>query len=94
MMRKAITLGVCAAWLLVSIAIAQVTTATFFGTVTDPSGAIVPEAKVTLTHQDTGTVTTRSAGTYGRIPIRLPPPGQIWPHHPGSWIQNLREQRN
>ncbi|HEX3986191.1 MAG TPA: TonB-dependent receptor [Acidobacteriaceae bacterium] len=42
-------------------------TSTINGTVTDPSGAVVPHAKVTLTNQETGspqTTTTNSDGIY------------------------------
>lgn len=48
-------------------AVAQVTTATIVGTVTDPGGAIVPGAQVTARSLDTGltrTVTSSDAGTY------------------------------
>lgn len=49
------------------IAVAQVTTATIVGTVTDPSGAVVPGAEVTARNVDTGltrTVTSSDVGTY------------------------------
>src|SRR5215467_14157704 len=39
---------------------AQVTTATFYGTVTDPSGALIPGATVTLSHLGTGITTTKT----------------------------------
>jgi len=48
-------------------AVAQVTTATIVGTVTDPGGSIVPGAQVTARSLDTGltrTVTSSDAGTY------------------------------
>lgn len=48
-------------------AVAQVTTATIVGTVTDPGGSIVPGAQVTARNVDTGltrTVTTSDVGTY------------------------------
>lgn len=47
------------------IGMAQVITATLSGTVTDPTGASAPGAKITLTHQETGTVTTKIAGSDG-----------------------------
>src|SRR5437764_2888972 len=42
---------------------AQVTTAKFYGTVTDPTGAVIPSASVTLTNEQTGA--TRSTITDG-----------------------------
>ncbi|MFN2578214.1 MAG: carboxypeptidase regulatory-like domain-containing protein [Pyrinomonadaceae bacterium] len=48
-------------------AVAQVTTATIVGTVTDPGGSIVPGAQVLARGADTGltrTVTSNDAGTY------------------------------
>src|SRR5438093_904642 len=44
---------------------AQVTTATLYGTVIDPSGASVPGATVTLTHQQTGASTSKVTGDAG-----------------------------
>ena len=49
------------------IAIAQVAGATILGTVTDPEGAVIANAQVTIQDADTGgtrTVTTNSAGFY------------------------------
>ncbi len=48
-----------------TLAWSQVTTATLFGTVTDPSGAAVPGAVVTLLHEETNTTTTRTADSSG-----------------------------
>ena len=55
--------------LLVSSSLAQTTisTGSIVGTVTDPTGAVVSDAKVTITDRGTGaavTVTTTSTGTY------------------------------
>src|SRR5581483_8409572 len=53
---------------------AQTIKATIFGTVTDPTGAVVPGAKVTITATGTNTsreVTTGSDGTYV-VPLLLP----------------------
>src|SRR5690348_16924990 len=62
-------LSIAAAFTLVCAAgNAQVTTANFYGTLTDPTGAAIPSATVTLVHEDTGTVTTRrsdAAGEFG-----------------------------
>lgn len=44
---------------------AQQTTATFYAVVTDSSGGTIPDATVTLTHEGTGAVLTRTAGSLG-----------------------------
>ena len=46
---------------------AQVTTATLYGTVTDPTGAAVPGASVTLTHQETNASTVKTADSTGEF---------------------------
>jgi outer membrane receptor protein involved in Fe transport len=46
---------------------AQLSTATMFGTVTDPAGAAIPKANITITQTDTGfvrSVVTDDAGSY------------------------------
>jgi hypothetical protein len=55
---------------------AQDTTGKITGTVTDPSGSVVPSVKVTVTHTATGishTTTTDQSGTYQvlQLPIGL-----------------------
>src|SRR5215470_2757918 len=55
-------------------AFAQGTTGTLRGQVLDPAGAVVPNAGVTVTNQETGVsvkVTTTSAGTYS-LPSLIP----------------------
>lgn len=46
---------------------AQVTTANYYGIVTDPTGALIPGATVTLTHEGTGASTTRTADAGGEF---------------------------
>jgi outer membrane receptor protein involved in Fe transport len=46
---------------------AQVTTATLGGTVTDPTGAITPGARVVVTQQETGAASTKVTGTDGEF---------------------------
>ncbi|MDX1979199.1 MAG: TonB-dependent receptor [Bryobacteraceae bacterium] len=48
-------------------AIAQVTTATFYGTVSDTTGAVVPSAPVTLIHEETGAALTRNTSQSGEV---------------------------
>ena len=50
---------------LVGAVMAQQTTATFYTVVTDSSGGIIPDATVTLTHEGTGAVLTRTTGSLG-----------------------------
>jgi len=55
-------------------AIAQVDTGALLGTVKDSSGAVIPNAKVTLTNQGTSFVlntTTREDGTYIFTPLKI-----------------------
>ena len=53
----------------------QANSATFYGTVTDPSGAVVPDATVTLTQQDTQAATTKTTGTTGDFGFSFVPAG-------------------
>jgi hypothetical protein len=69
MRKRAVLLFVSTGLLVASVvpAIAQRTTASLRGTITDPTHAIVPGASVTVTNQDTGltrAVTTNAEGLY------------------------------
>jgi hypothetical protein len=63
----AAALTVFSASLLIPVAYAQVTTATFYGIVTDSSSAAVPGATVALTHEDTATVTRKTTDSAGEF---------------------------
>ncbi|MGH9660859.1 MAG: carboxypeptidase-like regulatory domain-containing protein, partial [Bryobacteraceae bacterium] len=54
-------------FLLAGTVSAQVTTATFYGIVTDPTGAVVPGANVTLTHEGTSAAAARTADAAGEF---------------------------
>ena len=53
--------------LMTCLGLAQVTTATFFGIVHDPTGAVIPGAEVSFKHQDTGSVTTKTTDSAGEF---------------------------
>ncbi len=69
-------LGVGAVSSLPKATFGQVDTGAIRGTVTDPSGAVVTNAKVTLTNESTGlsaSTTTASDGTYTFEPVKVGP---------------------
>ena len=55
--------------------VAQVTTATIVGTITDPGGAIMPNAQVTARNLDTGLTRTVTSGDDGSYRIEFLPVG-------------------
>ena len=57
----------CLALLTVAPAVSQVTTATFYGSVTDSSGARIPNAIVNFIHDATGSVSTRPVDSTGEF---------------------------
>jgi hypothetical protein len=56
-------------------ALGQQTTATVTGQVTDPSGSVVPAARIVLTNTDTNTTSTTVAGSSGNYVLTLLRPG-------------------
>ena len=71
---KALLAMLVTAVLLTTVAQAQVDTGSIVGTVTDPSGAVVNGAKVTLTNEGTGitlSTTTSADGVYKFSPVRI-----------------------
>ena len=74
--RCAVLVALLATLLFSVSAIAQVDTAAVRGTVTDPSGAVVPNAKVTLTNDATSlsvAATSAADGTYTFGPVKIGP---------------------
>jgi outer membrane receptor protein involved in Fe transport len=57
----------CSIVFLLTPAVAQVTTATFYGTVTDPSGGVLAGANVSLINQGTGTSISKTTGATGEF---------------------------
>ena len=51
----------------------QASSATFYGTVTDPTGAVVPDAKVTLIEQGTQATMTKTTSTSGDFAFSFVP---------------------
>lgn len=73
--RSALCFALLQAALLIS-ANAQLTGASAIsGTVTDPSGAVIPKATVTATNSATGATTVRTSGSSGNYLISPVPPG-------------------
>ena len=67
-------LAICILFFGASAGLAQVDTGTILGTVKDPTGAVLPDAKVTITNQGTAeqvTTTTREDGTYIVTPLKI-----------------------
>lgn len=54
-------------YLVAAGAFGQVTTATFYGTVSDPSGAVVANAETSLTHEGTGAVLRQATNAAGEF---------------------------
>jgi Carboxypeptidase regulatory-like domain len=63
-------------FLLASLASGQLYTGSIAGTVTDPSGAVIPSARVSATDQDKGFAFTAVADASGRYLLRPIPPGK------------------
>jgi hypothetical protein len=67
--------AILALLLYVSVAQAQVVTGDILGTITDPSGAVVPNAKITITNLGTGTKHELTSGTGGEYILTSLPSG-------------------
>ena len=65
--------------------------ATIVGTVTDPTGAVVPNAKITITNTDTGTMRTTVSNGTGLYSARDLQIGHYEVHGRGSGLQNIHQ---
>jgi len=73
---------------------AQLSTATMFGTISDPAGGVIPKASVKITQTDTGfvrTVVTNDSGSYRR---RLPSHRTVQGHRRSDRVQEARPRRH
>ncbi|MBM3736679.1 MAG: TonB-dependent receptor [Acidobacteria bacterium] len=67
--------ALAAAFLMAASLRAQVTTATFYGIVTDPTGAVVAGAAATLTNEGTQAVLRQTSDAAGEFAFNFVPPG-------------------
>src|SRR5687768_16582926 len=89
---RGITTAVIAMFLLLANGWGQVVNATLAGTVTDPSGAVIPGVEVTSTQTGTGvvsTVITNESGAY-RFGSLQPGPYEVRAALPGFQSQTFR----
>ena len=73
-LRTSLAIAIGVMWLSSSLLNAQVDTGSILGTVSDPSGAIIHDANVTLTNEGTNSKLTTTAGTdggYKFTPVRI-----------------------
>ncbi len=83
--------------LLISVAglLAQTPSAVVNGTVTDPSGAGVPDARVTVTNQDTNVHSSQSTGADGTFTgVNLLPGKVMWSASPSRASRISRSPRS
>ena len=73
-------------------AMAQAVTATVVGTITDTTGAVVPNVPVTLTNQDTGVVTNGKANGSGNYEFTFLQPGTYTVGASQSGFKNIAKK--
>src|ERR1043165_412264 len=92
MKGRCLALGLFVCFGLLTRGYAQVINATLAGTVSDPSGALVPGVEITAKHVDTGVVSTavsNEAGTYRFVSLQ-PGPYQVTAMLPGFQQQTVQ----
>ena len=71
---------------------AQLSTASLSGTITDPSGAVIPNAKITLTQTDTNFVRVSTSRARWNFSRRVPARGSLQSFCCGPWLQDAPAQ--
>src|ERR1700740_1896306 len=79
------------ALLICSVSFAQVQTGTISGTVKDNSGAVIPDAKITLKSLDTGATRTAVTGSQGSYTIPGLQPGNYELTAPAANFSNYKQ---
>jgi hypothetical protein len=74
-MKKLLVSAFCALCLFSVVSLAQIQNGQFTGTVSDPSGAAIPNAKVTVTNTDTNLSATTTTSASGLYTFKELPPG-------------------
>lgn len=92
MPRPALLLLCLAALAFTLPAPAQVTTATLYGSVADPSGASIPQASVTLLHEQTGVSRKASSDDRGEFTVNFLPIGRYTIEIQAPGFKSLKEQ--
>ncbi len=82
---------VLSVWCPVPIAAQSLTTGDITGTVTDPSGAVVPNAKVTLKSTESGAIQTRNTNQQGVYRFPLLSPGTYSVSVSASGFQSIKK---
>ena len=87
-----LALFACASSLLIVPASAQAVYGSIFGTVTDKSGAVIPDATITVTDVAKGTVVTVNSNDIRRL--QRPPPysRRLQPQSCSQGLQDFRDQ--
>ena len=75
-------------------AMAQTTTGSIVGLVTDSTGAAVPGASVTVTSVDTGIATKTITNISGNYVVTPLPVGHLFGHGRSEGLQEIGERRN
>ena len=74
-MRKLLVSALSFLWLFSLVSLAQIQNGTFTGTVSDPSGAAIPNAKVTVVNTGTSYSSTTTTNSSGLYTVKELPPG-------------------